>query len=179
MENQEILDELSNDSIEDETLEEGNEEEETTPNKNKNKSNFNNLYKKAKELESSLSERDRLLAEKEAELEEWRNLNPEVDREIKTNKNSEALALKVFWLENPEAKPHLKAIQEAMKDYSISEEKAWKLVKIDLPEESKTTTEFSIWKSTVNTKDLSKVSAEDALKLSPEKQREWRKINMG
>jgi hypothetical protein len=96
MENQEILDELSNDSIEDETLEEGNEEEETTPNKNKNKSNFNNLYKKAKELESSLSERDRLLAEKEAELEEWRNLNPEVDREIKTNKNSEALALKVF-----------------------------------------------------------------------------------
>ena len=53
------------------------------------------------------------------------------------------------------------------------------IYKVDLPEESKTTTEFNIWKNKIGTKDLSKVSAEDALKLSPEKQREWRKINLG
>lgn len=170
-------DELSNDSVNDEILEEGNEEEETTPNK-KNKSNFNSLYKKAKELESSLSEKDRLIAEKEAELEEWRKLNPSIEEWKQNNKKSENLELKIFWLENPDAKPYLEDIKNIMKEYNISSEKAWKLVKIDLPEESKSKTDFNIWKTTVFSKDLSKVSAEDALKLTPEKQREWRKINL-
>jgi hypothetical protein len=31
-----------------------------------------------------------------------------------------------------------------MKEYGVTEAKAWKLVKVDLPEESTTTTEFSI-----------------------------------
>tara|TARA_R110000851_G_scaffold96172_1_gene208679 strand:- start:14148 stop:14312 length:165 start_codon:yes stop_codon:yes gene_type:complete len=52
---QDNLDELTDDSIlTDETTEEGTEGEETTPNK-KNKSNFNSLYKKTKELESALT----------------------------------------------------------------------------------------------------------------------------
>lgn len=176
MENQEI-DELSNDSVEDETLENGEEGEEQTPDK-KNKSNFKNLYKKTKELESTLSEKDKELAEAKAELEEWKKLNPELEEEKQNNKKSESMELKIFWLENPEAKPHLEEIRNTMKEYGVDYEKAWKLVKVDLPEESKTKTDFNIWKSNVNTKDLSKVSAKDALNLSPEKQREWRKINL-
>lgn len=178
MSNQENLDELSNDSVNDEILEEGEEGEETTPNK-KNKSNFNSLYKKARDLEKSLTAKDEELANAKAELEEWRNLNPDADEEIKTKKNYQAQELRIFGLENPEAKPHLEDIQAVMKEYGINESKAWKLVKIDLPEESKTTTDFAIWKTAVNSKDLSKVSAEDALKLSPEKRREWRALHLG
>lgn len=170
-------DEFSDDSIEDETLEEGNEEEETTPGK-KNKSNFSNLYKKAKELESSLSEKDRLLAEKEEELEALRNSDPDAVEEIKKGKEVDDLRFSIFTLENPDAKPHLDAIKAIMKEYGIDNTKAWKLVKMDLPEESRTKTDFSIWKTSFSTKDLSKVSPEDALKLSPEKQREWRAINL-
>lgn len=182
MDNQEIeetqgTDEQDTGSTKSETVTEGKEGEETTPDK-KNKSNFNSLYKKTKELEALNASKDKELADANAELKEWRELNPEEDGEFKANKNSEALELKVFWLENPDAKPHLEAIKETMKEYGITEAKAWKLVKIDLPEESKTTTEFSVWKNAVNTKDLSKVSADDALKLSPEKQREWRRINL-
>ena len=176
---QDNLDELTDDSIvTDETTEEGNEGGETTPNK-KNKSNFNSLYKKTKELETALTWKDKELANALAELKEWQDLNPEEDQEIKTNKKSEGLELKVFWLENPDAKPHLEAIKETMQEYGCSEAKAWKLVKVDLPVESKTTTDFNVWKSNVSTKDLSKVSAEDALTLSTEKQREWRKVNLG
>ena len=95
MENQEFLDEFSNDSVNDEILDGEEEEEETTPNK-KNKSNFNSLYKKTKELESSLTNKDKELANALAELEEWRNLNPEVNEDIRKNKTTEAQELRIF-----------------------------------------------------------------------------------
>lgn len=181
-ENQEVeetqkIDESSTDSTNSETVEKGNEEEETTPNK-KNKSNFNSLYKKAMKLETSLTARDKELADAKAELEEWRNLNPEQEEENQSNKEVDSLKLSIDLLKTPEAEPHLKEVQATMKEYGCNFNKAWKLVKVDLPEESKSTTEFNIWKNVINTKDLSKVSPEDALKLSPEKQREWRKINL-
>ena len=169
-------DELSDDSTTSEISEEGNGEE-TAPNK-KNKSNFNNLYKKAKELENSLTAKDEELANAKAELEEWRNLNPEIEGENQKSKEVDSLKLSIELLKTPDAEPHLKEVQKTMKEYGCDFKKAWKLVKMDLPEESKTTTEFSIWKNAINTKDLSKVSATDALKLSPEKQREWRRLNL-
>lgn len=180
MEDQEYLDEdfASNGDIE--TEEEGNEEEETTPNKNKNKSNFNNLYRKTKELENSLSAKDEELANALAELEEWRNLNPEIEENKKSNKEVDDLKLTVFTIKNPESEPYKKEILNTMREYWITDfNKAWKLVKVDLPEESKTKTDFSIWKTSISTKDLSKVSAEEALNLPLDKQREWRKIHLG
>jgi len=181
--NQEIeetqeIDEYTDDSIVTDEISEEGEEEETTPNKKKNKSNFNSLYKKTKELETSLTDKEKELEAANAELEEWRNLNPDVEEERQENKKVSNLELSIFALKNPEAEPHLEAIKETMKEYSCNEAKAWKLVKVDLPEESKTTTDFNVWKGKISTKDLSKVSPEDALKLSPEKQREWRKINL-
>lgn len=181
MENQEeYLDEQDFGSSEDtETEEQGEEGEETTPNKNKNKSNFNNLYKKTKELEKSLASKDEELADALAELEEWRNLNPEVQEEKKSKEELSKIEEKVFTLENPDTKPYLKEIRATMKEYNCDYQKAWKLVKIDLPEESKTKVDFNIWKTTVSNKDLSKVSAEEALNLPPDKQREWRKLHLG
>jgi hypothetical protein len=90
-----VIDESTVDSTESETTGEGNEGEETTPNK-KNKSNFNNLYKKTKELESSLTAKDKELADALAEIKEWQDLNPEEEGEFKANKNATALELKVF-----------------------------------------------------------------------------------
>lgn len=136
-------DELSNDSVNDEILEEGNEEEETTPGK-KNKSNFNNLYKKAKELESSLTEKDRLLAEQSEELEALRNSDPDAVEEMKKGKEVDDLKLSLFTLKNPDAEPHMQAIKDTMKEYGISDTKAWKLVKMDLPTESKSKNDFNI-----------------------------------
>ena len=85
MENQEI-DEWATDSIvDDEIVETGEEEKETTPNK-KNKSNFNSLYKKTKELEKLLESRDEELATKTAELREWEELNPELEEDNKSRR---------------------------------------------------------------------------------------------
>lgn len=177
MEKNQEIDELANDSVKDEILENGVKEDKITLNK-KNKSNFNSLYKKTKELESSLSEKEKLIAEKDKELEEWRNFNPEIVDEKKSKNNSKIMELKIFWLENPEAKPHLEVIKETMEEYGVDYNKAWKLVKVDLPEESITKKDFDFSKSNIKMKDLSKISPSDALKLSPEKQREWRKINL-
>lgn len=148
MDNQEIeetqeIDESSTDSTNSETVEEGKKGEETTPNK-KNKSNFNSLYKKAKELETSLTAKDKELADAKAELEEWRNLNPEQEEENQSNKQVDDLKLSINLLKTPDAEPHLEEIQNTMKEYGCDFKKAWKLVKVDLPEESKSTTEFSI-----------------------------------
>lgn len=179
MEYQEI-DEWTTDSIwEDEIVETGEDGEETTPNKNKNKSNFNSLYKKTKELESLNSSKDEELANLKASLKEWEELNPEIEDEKKSNREVDSLKVSIFTLKNPESEPHLKEIQSVMREYNIDISKAWKLVKVDLPEESTTTTDFNISKNTWISKNLSKVSAEDALKLSPEKQREWRNIHLG
>ena len=177
MENQEI-DEWATDSIvDDEIVETGEEEKETTPNK-KNKSNFNSLYKKTKELEKLLESRDEELATKTAELREWEELNPELEEDNKSNKEVDNLKISIFTIKNPDSEPHLKEIKKVMKEYNIDISKAWKLVKIDLPEESKTTTDFDIWKNNVSKKDLKKVTPEEALKLPSDKQREWRKIHL-
>jgi hypothetical protein len=145
MEDQEYLDEQDFDSSEDtETEAQGEDGEETTPNKNKNKSNFNSLYKKTKELESTLANKDVELANALAELEEWRNLNPEVQEERLNKTELQKMEEKIFTIENPETKPYLKEIRATMKEYGCDYQKAWKLVKIDLPEESKTKVDFNI-----------------------------------
>lgn len=176
--NQDILDEEVTAS--DEDIETGNEEEgegeETTPNK-KNNSNFKALYKKTKELETQLSERDQKLADALAELEEWRNLNPELSEDLKSNKKVSTLEQDIFVLKNPDAEPHLKAIKETMEEYNCDFKKAWKLVKVDLPEESKTTKEFSINNKVNLKKDLSKLTPEEAIELPKDKRREWRKLH--
>lgn len=177
MENQEFLDEeviASNDEVETDDEENG----EGLDNKpNKNKSNFKELHKKTKVQEKALLEKEERLASLEAELTEWRNLNPELADILKANKEISDINEKIFVLENAEAKPHLKEIKQTMKEFNVWYEKAWKLVKVDLPEESITKKDFSIWKTNVNKKDLSKVTPEEALELPKEKRREWRKIH--
>lgn len=184
MDNQEIeetqeIDELDTDSIvEDEIVDNGEEEKKTAPDKKKNKSNFNNLYKKTKELEKLLESKEEELASKTASLKEWEDLNPEIKEDKKNNEEVDNLKVSIFTIKNPESEPHLTEIQKVMKDYNIDIDKAWKLVKIDLPEESKTKTDFDIWKNNISKKDLKNVTPEEALKLPKDKQREWRKLHL-
>ena len=64
-----------------------------------------------------------------------------------------------------------------MNEFNCDFKKAWKLVKVDLPEESKTTKDFSITNKVNLKKDLSKITPEEALELPKEKRREWRKVH--
>jgi hypothetical protein len=175
--NQEFLGEEVIDS--DEDIETGNEEgmdEEPTSSKKSN-SNFKALYKAKKELETQLSDKDQKLADALAELEEWRNLNPEYSEDLKSNKKVSTLEQDIFVLKNPDAEPHIKAIKETMDEYNCDFKKAWKLVKVDLPEESKTTKEFSLNNKVNLKKDLSKITPEEAMELPKDKRREWRKVH--
>lgn len=179
MENQELLDEeiIASEDIETNDNEEG-EGEENNASPNKNQSNFKALYKANKEKEALLKEKEEQLANALAELEEWRRLNPEVSEDLKGKKDLSSIEDRIFWIENPDAKPYLKEIKATMKEYWVDYDKAWKLVKIDLPEESKSKRDFDIWsKAPAKAKDFTKVTAEEALKLSKEDRAKWRQAN--
>tara|TARA_R110000868_G_scaffold130901_1_gene340820 strand:+ start:4682 stop:4972 length:291 start_codon:yes stop_codon:yes gene_type:complete len=94
------------------------------------------------------SSKDEELANLKASLKEWEELNPEIEDEKKSNREVDSLKVSIFTLKNPESEPHLKEIQSVMREYNIDISKAWKLVKVDLPEESTTTTDFNISKNT-------------------------------
>lgn len=176
---EEVIDEQNISSNDDN--QNGEDGEETTPNK-KNQSNFKALYNKARELEKEIASKDERLATAEAELEEWRNLNPEVTDDFKSKKEYSWLQEKIFYIENPEAKTYAKEILNTLKEYNLPNDdkwytKAWKLVKSDIPEESKSKTDFNIGKNNISKKNLKDVTPEEALELPKDKKREWRKLN--
>jgi len=161
--------------------EQGENGEETTPNK-KNKSNFKALYNKTRELEKELASRDENIATMEAELEEWRNLNPDLSDDLKWQKDFAKMQEEIFYVKNPDAENYAKEINKTIKEYNLPNDKvwltkAWKLVKSEIPEESITKTDFKIWKSNISNKNLKDVTPEEALELSKEKKSEWRKLN--
>jgi len=65
-----------------------------------------------------------------------------------------------------------------MLKHNMDIKEAWKFVKMDIPEESKTTQEFSVWKTALpKTADFTKISEEDSIKLSKSDRSKWRKAN--
>jgi hypothetical protein len=59
----------------------------------------------------------------------------------------------------------------------MDREKAWKFVKMDLPTESESRTDFDIKQREVSSKNLKDISPDEALNLPKDKKREWRKLN--
>jgi len=59
----------------------------------------------------------------------------------------------------------------------MDREKAWKFVKMDIPVESVSKTDFDIKQREVSSKNLKDVSPEEALNLPKDKKREWRKLH--
>ena len=156
------------------------EDDNTSQQESKNESNFKKLYKSNKEKEKALAEALAEKAELARELKEWRELNPDIAWEKSSSKSNEALELKVFGLENPEAKEHLSKVKEASNLYWLPFEKAWTLVKAELPKPSESTSDFDLRSSPNKVKKSMKdVTAEEALKLSPAQQSEWRKMHLG
>jgi hypothetical protein len=65
-----------------------------------------------------------------------------------------------------------------MKEYQVDRDKAWKIVKVDIPVESKSKNDFNLSKKTPKLpKDLTKVKIEDTGDLTKEQRAEWRKVN--
>ena len=174
--------ELPESDVDDDSTKEDNIGEDTTP-KQKNKSNWKKVTSELKELKKALAQER---AEKE-ELKEWANALYEDENEKPFKKKEEPKQpeftespwkILAFFQKNPDAVDYEDEITEAMNKFDCDRDKAWKFVKLDIPQESKTKKDFNIsWKSAPIKKDLSKVSAEEALELSKEDQAKWRKLN--
>lgn len=159
-------------------IEEGDDN--TPSQESKNESNFKKLYKSNKEKEKALAEKEAIIAKQARELEAWKSENPELVSAQYGNKKQEEMEIKIFGLENPEAKSHIETVQATALEYGLPLDKAWKLVKADLPTESKTTSEFDFKSAPIKVKKSMKdVTAEEALKLSPAQQTIWRKTVLG
>ena len=181
MENQDnILDEEVSASVNDETWDNdsGEDDNNDTSAKKSNQSNFKALYKSNKEKEALLAQKEQELKEAREELEQWRELNPETVEDLKANNDISSVKEEIFVLKNKEAEPHIAKIREAQTKYNMDIDTAWKFVKMDIPQESKSSQDFSVGKTAVtkNT-DFTKISPEDALELSKEDQSKWRKAN--
>lgn len=65
-----------------------------------------------------------------------------------------------------------------MKEYNVDRDKAWKIVKVDIPTESKSKTDFNLSNKTPKLpKDLTKIKLEDTGDMTPQQRAEWRKAN--
>lgn len=87
--------------------------------------------------------------------------------------------LALFFVENPDAKDYKAAVLKAMKDYEgITLEKAWKFVRATEPKESQSKKTVDVRPTAANPgKDLSKLSPEEALKLSNSQYLKWARAN--
>ena len=145
------------------------DDDNTSSQKSKNESNFKALYKSNKEKEKALAEKDALIARQSRELEAWQSENPEIVRDSFSNDKQSQMEAKIFGLENPESKEHLANVQATALEYGLPLDKAWKIVKAELPIESKSTSEFDFKSAPVRTKkSIKDISPEEALKLSKE-----------
>lgn len=156
------------------------DDDNTSQQESKNESNFKKLYKSNKEKEKALAEKEALIAEQARELKEWRELNPDIAWEKSSNKGTEVLIEKVFILENKDAAEHINLVRAKANQYWMPLEEAWDLVKAKLPKPSESTSDFDLRSSPNKVKKSMKdVTAEEALKLSPAQQSEWRKMHLG
>lgn len=152
--------------------EDGAGEENDTPEgkKKKNSSNFKNLYKKTKEQEAQL-------AEKERELEELRK-KADANSTLQDATSEEKTNLRIFGIEQPEAKEHLAEVLKVAKAHNFELDQAWAYLKQTMPKESSSYDDFS-GKGKKQTKftDYKNVSLEESASLSKEERAEWRKAN--
>lgn len=159
----------------------------------KNKSNWKNLSKAKKDLEKKLAEKDKVIDSYKSELEqvkEWANSlywdweeKPFTKKEAKealqdiTSRESPESVF-IFYQKNPEAIEHSDEILDTMKEYKVDRDKAWKIVKVDIPVESKSKNDFNLSSKTPKLpKDLTKVKIEDTKDMTPEQRADWRKAN--
>jgi hypothetical protein len=87
--------------------------------------------------------------------------------------------LALFFVENPDAREHKAAVLKAMKEYpGVTLEKAWKFVRNTEPKESQTKKSVDVRPTAANPgKDISKLSPEEALKLSNSQYLKWARAN--
>lgn len=156
---------------------------EDTTSEHKNKSNWKKMAEKLKATEKALANKDRELEE----VKTWANSLYE-DEAQKPFTKKEAIQEKVsnetlddvvtFYQKYPEALELKDEILATMKEFWCDRNKAWKYVKSDIPETSKTKKDFNLWTKTPPVKkQLKDLDAEEALKLSKAEQSEWRKLN--
>lgn len=136
----------------------------------KNPSNFKKLYKKTKEQDKEIAELKAKLAEKETKSKQESIMDDATDKE--------SLELRIFWIENPEAKWSLAKILEISKGHNMNLDMAWSFLKATTPEESKSYDDFEIkGKKSGWTIDYKSMSLDESVKLSPAERKEWRKAN--
>lgn len=137
----------------------------------KNKSNW-------KEMSKALKSEREARAKAEAELDEWRNLNPDVNLSDYKKDNNDDVRTELFLIKYPDAEKHMDKLKE-FTDKWFSLKDAWKYVQPTIPVESRTEKDFDI-KSKWTTKktDLSKLSFEEIYSgdYSVEQKREWREL---
>ena len=155
----------------------------------KNSSNWKKMSETKKALERELraeKEAKASLNDELAKLKEWANSLYEDESQKPFAKKEEALVeakadileKKLFLIENKEAKEHIDLVDGARKKYGMDYDDAWDFVKAKLPKESVSKTSIDVKTKTPGlSKDLTKVSAEDALSLPKEEQRKWRVAN--
>lgn len=187
----ELLLDSSESNIETDSQNEIDSDDNTSDDNKKNSSNWKKMNEVKKELERELKAERNEKSKLEQELQllkDWANSLYEDETKKPFTKQEEKklddatakLEQKIFLLENKEAKEHIDLINSAREKYNMDFDEAWTLVKAKLPEESKSKKDFDTSsKSTKIPKDLSKVSAEDALEMSKEDQAKWRKIHFG
>ncbi len=161
--------------------EDNSEEQDTGDDKapvNKNKSNFKKISSENKRLRQENAE---LL-----KLKEWANSlydnedekpfrKEEVEKEALNNETLDDVV--TFYQKNAEALEYKDEILQTMQEYGIDRTRAWKLVKSDIPEESKTKRLFSANNKTPAVKkNLADYTPDEALKLTKEQKREWRQL---
>ena len=156
-----------------ETLEDDTGEITETPDStSKNKSNWKNLSKKAKEAEAR-AERA------EAKLAEWEALNPDLDPSDFKKESSEDIRTELFLIKNPDAEEHMDKLKK-FTDKGFSMKEAWEYVKPTIPKESQTEKDFDIKSKWTSKKvDLAKVTFEDiySWEYTDAQKREWRSLH--
>lgn len=165
----------TNETVEHDDETEENQDESAEEKAKRNKSNWKKTAEKAKRAEA-LEKRN---AELEAELEEWKEMNPDIAVAKKDNARIEKMEEELFLSRNPEAEEYVNEINATMKKYSGMDRKdAWKFLKADLQTESKSKSNFSAKSAPTNTKKpVEEYSMEEALKLKGAGYEKWAKAN--
>ena len=137
----------------------------------KNKSNW-------KEMSKALKAEREARAKAEAELSEWRSLNPNIDPSDYKKESNDDLRTELFLIKNPEAEKHMDKLTE-FTDKWFSLKDAWKYVQPTIPKESQTEKDFDIKSKWTKKVDYSKITMEEIYSddYTLEQRKEWRKIN--
>lgn len=163
--------------------------DDNTSDERKNTSNWKKMTEAKKQLARELQaerEEKAILTEELQKLKEWANSLYEDETQKPFTKKEEVvvenatskLEQKIFLLENKDAKEHIDEINAVKAKFGMDFDEAWTFVQAKLPPESKSKKDFDTsTKATKLPKDLTKVSAEDALTLPKEEQARWRKAN--